>query len=108
MLRDRVEFFQVTETINDFGNTVSAWASQGKRWCRVLEKRGQEKLDAGAVQDYASAVIRVRRDSLTADATPKYWLAANGKDWNILSITAPDNLGRWLDFLVVERDRPGA
>ncbi|WP_282026855.1 phage head closure protein [Limimaricola cinnabarinus] len=98
-LRDRITIQRQTETTDDYGNTVGAWADLVSVWADVRETTGKEKVAAGRVEASRTATIRVRKSSATAGITEADRLTARGETWNIRSIAQADRKGVMLDLL---------
>ena len=99
-LREKVEVFRLTGSINAYGNPYQSWTSQGTRKASIVERTGREQLDAGALQDGSVATLRMRYDSMTKTITPKDRLTFRGDDWDVQSVIQATDRRRWIEVLV--------
>ncbi len=99
-LRERVTFRRYAQVDDGYGNVVSgAPADVVTVWADVLERTGQEKLAAGALEAARLATLRVRSSTETRALTEADFVVARGVQWNIRSIAAVGRKGDLLDML---------
>lgn len=79
----RVTFQRATNTRNDFGENVEAWADLFTTWCRKEPIRGAESVIAAETVDraFVKITIRYRAELMTTDR-----FVFEGRPWRIQSM----------------------
>lgn len=94
-MRDRVEFFRLNATADEYGNETSGFAEAAflSRACEFMPEMGRERMEAGRPESSGMAKIRVIRDSETAAVTTADKAVIRGEDYQVRYIE-PHSHGR--------------
>ena len=98
-LRERVTIYRLEGNVNEYGNKSEEWELKGTRPAMITERRGQERMDGGALNDPSSAVVRLRHDALTKTLTPADYLDFRGDQWAVRSVIQVTDRERWVEAL---------
>lgn len=82
-LRQRLVIQQATETTDSAGGHTPAWATLATVWATIAPLRGQEYLEAQAVESAVSVRITIR---YRVDVTPRMRATWSGHIYEILDV----------------------
>lgn len=91
-LRRRVTFAERVAVDDGYGNMQGDWADRFTRWAQIAPERGDEAVQAAALEGRQAITIRVRQDAETRTIRPG-WRATDvvsSIDFNIRTAIDPD------------------
>lgn len=89
-LDKRITFERATNTANDYGEDVPAWASVGERKAAVFYGRGDERRQAAMEGGAQPASFQFHADTLTRTITVRDRINFDGSVWDITAIAPLD------------------
>lgn len=96
-MRNRVVIEKGTETPDDYGQPVIAWATFATRWAQITPLRGDERVQALQLDAKLTHKVLMRWDSLTKQIEPglfriRYGKRADGTTDRIFDVNAAINI----------------
>lgn len=101
-LNKRIKFRSEVETSDGYGGSALSWSDLATVWGSFRPERGSEKVKAGRLSETLAGVMTIRSSTMTRQITTAYIAVLDDEDYQIRSISNPDQRNRFLE-LVVER-----
>jgi SPP1 family predicted phage head-tail adaptor len=101
-MRDRAAFFRRVAASDGYGNEQSGFAAEPflSCWADVLDKLGNERLEAGRLEASRVATLRVRSAAETLAVQMDDMVQVRGQSWNIRSVAAVGRANEMIEFLL--------
>jgi SPP1 family predicted phage head-tail adaptor len=101
-LMHKVTIQQATDTLDSAGEPIQTWATYATRSAEVMPMGGRETFRLQQYYADATAVIRLRYDSLTKAITPEMRVSFDSRIFNIESMINVDELNREIKLVCKE------
>lgn len=99
-MRKRCAFKRQDETTNGKGGFTIAWTTVATVWGQLKPQRGTERLEGARLEANLLAVLKVRSSATMRAITESYKVTIDSVDYQIRSISNPDQRDRSIEFLV--------
>ncbi|MCF6304414.1 MAG: phage head closure protein [Rhodobacteraceae bacterium] len=99
--KETAEFKRLNaQAVDSYGQPQAAFEALFSRKADLIEARGKERIESGAVSSVVAATLRIRYSTLAATLTSADMVTVRGNDWQIRAVIEVGRKSRQIEMLI--------